>query len=135
MANGFDTFGEAKVDAALLENFEQVYSWSQNGVAEDAKKSFEDWFGSDAKTHVLLAPHFNGVQTPPPASIGANGTEGSGINTLPPPASNTQTPPPPHSGQVTNEDLNAIFTSKAFQDLNPKDKREKMAQMKQGNFA
>lgn len=124
---------ELGVDPALLESFEQVHAWSQNGVAEDQKQSFEDWSANDASKHILLSDKFNGA-APPPSPPNPNA--GSGINTLPDAGSgNAQPPPPPHNGRMTNEDLAAILQSPAYQALGVKEKQAKIAQLKQGVHA
>ena len=124
-------FTEAKVDPALLESFEQAYGWSQNGVADDAKKNFETWFAEDAANHVLLKPHFNGAAPPPPAP---NPEVGSGNNTIPPVPPAHAPPPPPHNGKFTNVDIQAVFQSSAFQALSLKDKQAKLARMEAGDM-
>lgn len=126
-------FTEAKVDPALLESFEQVYGWSQNGVPEAEKQTFEQWFAdaeNGARKHVLLADKFDAAPAPPP-----NPEAGSGNNNLPDPgAGNSNTPPPPKNGKMTNVDLQAVFSSPAYQAMTPTEKRAKIAQLKGGNF-
>ena len=55
---GLLTADGAKVDPALLDSFEMVYNASQAGKPEADQATFEAWFAADAKTHVLLSPHF-----------------------------------------------------------------------------
>ena len=122
---------EAKVDPSLLKEIEQVYSWSQNGVEDGAKKTFEDWFAADASTHVLLAPHFNGPPAAaPPAGPPAPGDPpNGGASLLPPPSG--QPPPPPSGGKITQQDLANWMASPAYQNLpTSAEKRAKMAEWK-----
>lgn len=117
----------ASVDPALLSEIEQVYSWSQNGVADDAKKPFEQWFGDDAASHVLLSPHFSAAPpagTPPPPGAPP---AGDGINRVPP--SGGAPPPPPSSGKITEQDLANYMASPAYQNLSTStEKRAKMTE-------
>lgn len=117
----------ASVDPALLSEIEQVYSWSQNGVADDAKKPFEQWFGDDAASHVLLSPHFNaapvGNAAPPPSAPPV----GDGVNRVPP--SRGAPPPPPSGGKITEQDLANYMASPAYQNLpTSTEKRAKMTE-------
>ncbi len=124
-------FVEHKVDPGLIGDFETMHASSQVGVADDAKKTFEDWVATDAKSHVLLSPHYGADTPPPPPDPNA----GSGQNGLPPTPPGHAPPPPPHSGKYTNVDIQAIFASPAYQALDSAGKRAKMAEMKQGKMA
>jgi len=125
-------FTERQVDPTLIDSFETMYTSSQVGAADDAKKTFEDWFASDAANHVLLAPHFNGATPPPPAP---NPEQGSGQNNLPPVPPAHAPAPPPHNGKFTNVDIQAVFASPAYQALSLKDKQAKLARMEAGDMS
>ena len=125
-------FTERKVDPALLESFEQVYGWSQNGLPDEEKKPFEDWFATDAEKHVLLSDKFNGT-APPPKPPNPEG--GDGINKLPASgAGHAAPPPPPSDGKFTNVDIASVFASPAYQALSVKDQQAKIKRMEAGDM-
>lgn len=126
---------DAKVNLDLLPEIEKVYGWSQDGVAESDRKSFEDWFANDAAKSVLLAPHFGanpGGAGGDPGNNGAgdHGNNGGGPNTLPLPNGGRGDPPKPKAGKMTEADLAAIFDSPQFQALDSDGKRARIAELK-----
>lgn len=120
-----DLLTEAKVDHALLDDIERIYGWSQDGIAEDERKDFGEWWSADAAKHVLLSPHIGAAPTPKPA---ANDTTGTGVDRLPKP--NGSDVPPPSGAKMTQADLAAVFASPQFAALNPEGKRARIAELK-----
>lgn len=121
-------FAESKVDPALLESFEQVYSWSQNGVVDDQKKTFEAWFETDAQLHILLSDKFSAAAAAPSDNGAA---EFAGVNRLPhTDAGAVLDAPPPKDGKITEQDLANIFESPEFQALDGEGKRKRIGELR-----
>ena len=115
------------VDPAHLADLEQVYGWSQNGVAEDAQKDWPTWIAEDAAGNVLSQRIMEGSTGAPPVMHAAPAPVAPRPNLIPP--VNGTTPPPPSGAQITPQDVATWMASAAYQNLpSSAEKRAKMAE-------
>ncbi len=132
--SGLFTAEGAKVDPAMLPHFEMIYNASQAGVAEADAKTFEAWFGAEAREHVLLKPHFGqgaAAATTTTAAVVTTAVDpaaGSGINTLGSVAAATVAPGP--GGRLTPQDIADYSKTDAYKNLSAADQRTKIAELR-----